>query len=262
MNFSVFASDIALGGVRPYSRNICEFMRGSSRYVLIAAVCMAIVSCGSEKEASPPAAPVPLSYVGVESCSSCHEAQYSAWRGSHHDLAMQHATPETVLGDFSGIEFQNYGVTSTFSRRGDTYFVRTDNANGELEDFPVKFVFGITPLQQYLIEFPGGRLQPVPIAWDTRDAEDGGQRWFHLYADEFIGHTDILHWTGREQNWNYMCAECHSTNLQKNYSVDSDSYDTTWSEVNVACEACHGATVPATDHRRQNRREAHMRSPD
>jgi len=238
MNFSVFVSDSALDGVRPYSRHICEFMRGSSRYVLVIAVCMAMAACGSEKQASP--APVPLSYVGVESCSSCHETQYNAWRGSHHDLAMQHATPDTVLGDFSTVEFQNFGVISTFSRRGDTYFVRTDNASGELEEFPVKFVFGVTPLQQYLIEFPGGRLQPLPIAWDTRDAEDGGQRWFHLYADEFIGHTDILHWTGREQNWNYMCAECHSTNLQKNYSVDSDSYDTTWSEINVACEACHG----------------------
>jgi tetratricopeptide (TPR) repeat protein len=236
----MFVSDVAFVGVQQRSRNNYKSMREFSRYVLSVAICMALASCGPEKEVAAPAAPLTLSYVGAESCSGCHEEQYRAWRGSHHELAMQHATPAAVLGDFSGVEFQNYGVTSTFLERNGTYFVRTDSASGELEEYPVKFVFGLTPLQQYLIEFPGGRLQPLPIAWDTRDAEEGGQRWFHLYADEFIGHSDLLHWTGREQNWNYMCAECHSTNLEKNYSVDSDSFDTTWSEINVACEACHG----------------------
>jgi tetratricopeptide (TPR) repeat protein len=236
----MFVSDVAFVGVQQQSRIICRSVRGFSRYAFFVAICMVMVSCGQENEVPTPVGPVPLTFVGAESCSGCHEEQYGAWRGSHHDLAMQHATPTTVLGDFSGIEFENFGVTSTFLQRNGTYFVRTDNANGELEEFPLKFVFGVTPLQQYLIEFPGGRLQPLPIAWDTRGAEEGGQRWFHLYADEFIEHTDLLHWTGREQNWNYMCAECHSTNLQKNYSVDSDSFDTTWSEINVACEACHG----------------------
>jgi len=236
----MLVSEVAFVGVQQRSRNNKKTVREFSRYAFCAAILMAMASCGPEKKAASPTGPVSLSYVGVESCSGCHEEQYRAWRGSHHELAMQHATPAAVLGDFSGVEFQNYGVTSSFFERNGTYFVRTDNASGELEEFPIKFVFGLTPLQQYLIEFPGGRLQPLPIAWDTRDAEAGGQRWFHLYADELIDHTDILHWTGREQNWNYMCAECHSTDLQKNYSVDSDSFDTTWSEINVACEACHG----------------------
>jgi len=240
MSFTMFVSNVAFVGVQQRSRNNYKTMRECSRYVFFLAICMVMAACSPEKEAATPTGPVPLSYVGVESCSGCHEEQYRAWRGSHHDLAMQHATPATVLGDFSGVEFENYDVTSTFLERNGTYFARTDNASGELEEYPVKFVFGVTPLQQYLIEFPGGRLQALPIAWDTRDAEEGGQRWFHLYADEYISHSDLLHWTGREQNWNYQCAECHSTNLQKNYSVDNDSFDTTWSEINVACEACHG----------------------
>ena len=236
----MFVSEVAFVGVQQQSCRICKRVRVFSHYVFMVAICMVMISCGPETEPSTTDVPVPLSYVGAESCSGCHAEQYRAWRGSHHDLAMQHATAESVLGDFSAVEFENFGVISTFFRRDETFFVRTDNADGALEAFPIKFVFGVMPLQQYLIEFPGGRLQPLPIAWDTRVAEEGGQRWFHLYADEFIGHTDLLHWTGREQNWNYMCAECHSTNLQKNYSVDSDSYDTTWSEINVACEACHG----------------------
>jgi Flp pilus assembly protein TadD len=158
---------------------------------------------------------------------------------------MQDATPETVLGDFSGVTFEQFGTTSRFSERNGTFYVETDNADGELQEFPVSYTFGVIPLQQYLIEFPGGKYQTLPIAWDSRPEGEGGQRWFHIYPDEEIDHDDILHWTGREQNWNYMCAECHSTELEKNYSADTDSFATTWSEINVGCEGCHG---PASRH--------------
>ncbi|MGH7305889.1 MAG: tetratricopeptide repeat protein, partial [Candidatus Rokuibacteriota bacterium] len=57
---------------------------------------------------------------------------------------------------------------------------------------------------------------------------------------ERIDFRDELHWTRRQQNWNYMCADCHSTNVRKNYDAAADRYATTWSEINVACEACHG----------------------
>jgi tetratricopeptide (TPR) repeat protein len=153
---------------------------------------------------------------------------------------MQEATPDTVVGDFSGVEFHYFDVTSTFFTRDGKFLVRTDNAEGELEEFTVKYTFGVTPLQQYLVELPNGHVQALSIAWDARGRAEGGQRWYHLYPDEFIGHDDPLHWTGREQNWNYMCAECHSTDLQKNYTVQTDAFATTWKEINVGCEACHG----------------------
>jgi len=101
-------------------------------------------------------------------------------------------------------------------------------------------VFGVRPLQQYLIAFPNGKLQALGIAWDARPRRAGGQRWFHLYPDAEITHTDPLHWTGRSQNWNYACAACHTTNLQRNYDLATDSYATTWSEIDVSCAACHG----------------------
>ncbi|MEN8176687.1 MAG: ammonia-forming cytochrome c nitrite reductase subunit c552, partial [Pseudomonadota bacterium] len=86
----------------------------------------------------------------------------------------------------------------------------------------------------------GGRLQALGIAWDSRPEGEGGQRWFHLYPEEKIDHRDELHWTGIQQNWNHMCSECHSTGLRKNYDVDKDSFRTTWAEIDVGCEACHG----------------------
>ena len=184
-------------------------------------------------------------YVGVGKCRECHAKEAALWEGSHHDLAMQIADGKTVLGDFNNKKFTNHGVTSTFFKRRDKFFVNTDGADGKLHDYEIKYTFGVFPLQQYLIEFPGGRLQALSIAWDSRLADQGGQRWYHLYPDETISNNDELHWTGLNQNWNYMCADCHSTDLQKNYDLKDKKYDTTWSEIDVSCEACHG---PASDH--------------
>jgi Flp pilus assembly protein TadD len=182
----------------------------------------------------------PATFVGSNVCARCHEEQYKLWRGSDHDRAMQIANEKTVLGDFNGAEFNYFGVKSNFFKKEGKFMIRTDGPDGNLEDYEIKYTFGHYPLQQYLIEFPGGRLQALGIAWDSRPESEGGERWFHLYPNEKITHTDSLHWTGPNQNWNYMCAECHSTNLQKNYDPDSDSFNTTWSEINVSCEACHG----------------------
>ncbi len=184
-------------------------------------------------------------YVGSQACATCHATETARWRGSHHDLAMAEATEATVLGDFRDAELAAHGVTSRFYRKDGKFFVRTDGPDGALQDYPIRYTFGWWPLQQYLIEFPGGRLQALGIAWDSRAREEGGQRWFHLYPGERIDHTHRLHWTGREQNWNYQCAECHSTNLEKHYDLATDAFRTTWSEINVGCEACHG---PASRH--------------
>ena len=99
--------------------------------------------------------------------------------------------------------------------------MKTEGESGELQAFEIGYAFGFYPLQQYLIDFPGGRKQALGIAWDSRLVEEGGQKWFHLYPDEKINAGDVLHWTKPSQNWNTMCAECHSMNLQKNYNADN-----------------------------------------
>lgn len=267
-------------------------------------------------------------YVGRGKCAECHQPETQLWTGSYHDLAMDHATSATVLGNFDDQQFHHiafedlgrlsdgglrtllgsvepaqlalamhaaaanletkilanvpsqradqlrhernalrqkavrpcdvttaqlkigdvarrleregnitvgFGVRTKFFRQGDDFFVTTDNRQGAIETFQVKYVFGVWPLQQYLVEFPDGRVQCLPLAWDTVRHE-----WFHLYPAEPIPHDDLLHWTRPLQNWNYMCAECHSTNLQKNYDLATDTYHTTWSEIDVSCETCHG----------------------
>ena len=179
-------------------------------------------------------------FVGNKACESCHLEEYQAWQNSHHDLAMQEANADTVLGNFNQQTYKYFDVVSTFTNKDGKYFVETDGSDGKLATYEIAYVFGVYPLQQYLIEFPGGRYQSLAIAWDTRTKEEGGQRWFHLYPDEEIKHDNPLHWTGLDQNWNYMCAECHSTNLKKNFDQDTNTFNTSWSEINVSCEACHG----------------------
>ncbi len=179
-------------------------------------------------------------FVGAEVCRTCHEKEYRLWQGSHHDWAMKPATPDYVLGDFDNVEFEHYGDQSLFFRQDGKFLVETANAEGEPETFEILYTFGVYPLQQYLVGLPGGKLQALGMAWDSRPENEGGQRWFHLYPDEKIAHDDVLHWTGSYFNWNSRCASCHSTNLEKNYDPVAQTYNSSWSEINVACEACHG----------------------
>lgn len=179
-------------------------------------------------------------FTGTKSCMGCHAEQHQLWQGSHHDLAMQHANKESVLGDFNDSMFIANGITTRFFIKDGKYFINTDGPDGSMRDFEIKYTFGLTPLQQYLVEFPDGRVQTLSIAWDTRPKSVGGQRWFHLYPDEHINAGDELHWTGLQQNWNYMCADCHTTNLDKGYNSATNTFKTSWSDMNVACESCHG----------------------
>ncbi|HEV8449350.1 MAG TPA: ammonia-forming cytochrome c nitrite reductase subunit c552 [Gemmatimonadaceae bacterium] len=181
-------------------------------------------------------------FVGSERCRSCHRPESDAWRGSHHKAAMAEATAKTVLGSFADATIEYAGMTSRFFKRDGKYYVRTDGSDGRLADFEIRYTFGVYPLQQYLVELPngGGRIQALPIAWDARSKAEGGQRWFHLNADERVTSTDELHWTRPSHNWNYMCADCHSTAVRKNYDAVADRFTTQWSEVSVGCEACHG----------------------
>ena len=188
-----------------------------------------------------------LEFVGRQTCKTCHQQQDKNWSGSPHDLAMQEATEKTVLGDFSDVKFKNFDLVTTFYRQADKFMVRTDGPDGKLQDYEISYTFGVYPLQQYLVPFSDGRLQVLDIAWDSRDKSAGGQRWYHLHPEEKITADDILHWTGPNLNWNYMCADCHSTDLKKNLDVKAGGYHTRWSEMDVSCEACHG---PGSEHQK------------
>src|SRR5262245_38466383 len=215
------------------------------RLIVLAAAGLAVLGLAAGLAAwwrSTPASPLQAAatYVSGQTCAGCHREQHERWKASDHALAMQPADAKAVLGNLQGATFAKDGVTSTFLMRDGQYWVRTDGPDGALRDYRIAYTFGIRPLQQYLVESRGGRYQALTIAWDSRPATAGGQRWFDLYPGEKIPHGDVLHWTAPAQNWNSMCADCHSTNLQRHYRLAEDRFDTTWTDVSVSCEACHG----------------------
>ena len=174
-------------------------------------------------------------FTGSESCKECHEKEYALWMGSHHQLAMQAVNESTVLGDFDDARFESKGITYRFFRNKEAFWVNTEGENGEYRDYQIKYTFGVTPLQQYIIEFDDGRHQCLLAAWDAIEG-----KWFDLQPSLEIHHSEWMHWTGGSMTWNNMCADCHSTYLEKNYDPVSARYDTRYTEIHVGCEACHG----------------------
>ncbi len=183
-------------------------------------------------------------YVGRETCIECHLTEYNDWLGSDHDKAMDYANDSTVLGNFNNQSLKYNGMIHKMYKKDNQFYVLTDGESGKLEEFQIKYVFGHYPLQQYLVEFDKGRLQTLALTWNSKDSV-----WYHMadevYKNITVEHSNWLHWTNQAQNWNSMCADCHSTNLVKGYDSKTDSYHTTWSEIDVSCEACHG---PASKH--------------
>lgn len=208
----------------------------AATFFLIVSMPLYLLRTSASSEHRPiPTALESLGFTGSRKCAECHRTIYQRWEGSHHYHAMAEATAGNVLGDFNDVTFDYFGFANRFYKKGDRFFVFTKGVDGVAGEFEITHTFGWYPLQQYLIPFPGGRLQCLPIAWNVRE-----RRWFHLYPDTPFDPGDWYYWTNGAQNWNGMCAECHSTNLAKNYRPEDDTFETSWSEINVGCEACHG----------------------
>lgn len=179
--------------------------------------------------------------VGSDKCIQCHQTEFSQWKISDHGRAMQLPDEQTVLGDFKNVMLEFHDIKTRLYRRGDDFLVATSGKEGKSGVYPVEYTFGHYPVQQYLVDIGNGHLQALNIAWDSRSADQGGQRWFHLQADEDIDPEHPFFWTRHFQNANSRCIECHSTNVRKNYDAESKSYATRWSEIGIGCESCHGA---------------------
>lgn len=203
---------------------------------LVVAICgllLAVNALNSESAAGEPMES--NTFVGDASCQTCHTKETADWKASDHFKAMLPATDSTVLGDFNNATLTADGVTSTFYRKDGDFYINTKELDGTVRDYKVLYIFGHYPLQQYLVAFPGGRMQVPRASWDSKD-----KKWFHQYEGQKIQPGDWLHWSQSAQTWNTMCATCHSTNLKKNYFMEADSFHTTWSSINVSCESCHG----------------------
>jgi tetratricopeptide (TPR) repeat protein len=204
---------------------------------------LSIISCKNEnyqKITKQDAIYKKSAFVGTETCKSCHTKEFKEWQNSHHDLAMQIVNFTTILGDFNNVTYKSKGVNYRFFKKENSFYVNTEGEGGKYQDYKIAYTFGVTPLQQYLIEFPDGKYQCLLVAWDVKE-----QRWYDLQPNLKTHHDEWMHWTGGSMTWNNMCADCHSTNLQKKFNATTEKYNTTFSIINVSCEACHG---PSSTH--------------
>jgi len=200
------------------------------------------------KPSSPGASPTPAApvrgregFAGSEACKPCHRAQSDAYFGSHHARAFvtPDAEPSKTRFDEQRLT-SKLGGTSHFSLRSGAPVVTTPIAGGKLATFPVSYVSGVWPLEQYVVATERGKLQSLGAVWDSRGPEAGGGKWFHVYGKAGIAPNDPLFFSAPAQNWNHVCADCHSTWVERRYDVAADSFDTRWAETSVGCEACHG----------------------
>lgn len=200
-------------------------------------------ACNSDKNKYSELAPVNIvesKFVGSISCKACHEEQFATWKNSHHDQAMKIADSISVLADFNNTSFKNQNVKSTFFKKEGDYYVNLEGPNGEFQDYKIVYTYGVTPLQQYIVEFPNGAFQCLQTAWDTEK-----NKWFDLQPDLEVKSNEWIHWSGGGLRWNTACADCHSTDVHKNFNNETNTFNTTFSEINVSCESCHG---PSSEH--------------
>ncbi len=240
--------------------------------LLMTSLSVAYIDASSTMSDSPSSLTVSKDSMSTQNCLGCHQTQTEQWKLSDHYMAMALPNAKIVLGNFNQQTATHYNQKAIFFMHNDKYMVTVfDNASSEVADaqngdktskylesasknvpkdessdtnngetFTVKYTFGHYPLQQYLVETQSGRLQVIPFAWDSRPENEGGQRWYHNYSHEQINANDRLHWRQPLQNWNGMCADCHSDELTRNYNVDTNSFNTQYSGINVGCVSCHG----------------------
>lgn len=179
-----------------------------------------------------------FSAIANEECQSCHQQQTHDWEQSDHARSMALANKNTVLGDFNNVATTHFSQKAVFYKEKDTFLIDLTE-QGTKKTYTVSYVFGFDPLQQYLIEVEKGKYQVFPFAWDSRAKSLGGQRWYANYANEDVKPNDRLHWLQPLQNWNGMCADCHSDNLKRNFNSEKERFDTHFSNINVGCKSCH-----------------------
>ena len=177
----------------------------------------------------------------AEACLRCHPAEVAAWRSSQHALANRLVSPELDGARFSPERVLAHGRYTIRMRRDGSRFQFVESSPAAAaEARNAEAVIGVTPLVQYLVPFPGGRLQTIDAGFDPRSNE-----WFYVFSDARQTH-EWGYWTNRSMNWNSQCAFCHMTGFRKNYDPRTDTYASTWEAMGISCGQCHAlrASMP------------------
>jgi hypothetical protein len=209
-------------------------------FIIALSIPLYVVQDRARRSADSQAITPAAAFVGSDACRDCHPNEYDKWQGSHH----QWPWPWHRMKRFWEISpmpsFDHFGVTSRFYKKDGRFMVATPGArrrNGRFRNHPHLRLVSPAAVPDSLSR----RAHAVP----AHRLGFAGEALVPPLPGPPLAADDWLYWTNNGQNWNAMCAECHSTDLRKNYDPDDDTYHTAWSEISVGCEACHG---PGSDH--------------
>jgi tetratricopeptide (TPR) repeat protein len=188
-------------------------------------------------------------YSGSASCMECHPVEYAKWLASNHGMAERPLRDDLDRAGFDPAQSFMHGTQTSEARvESGRYQMVALGFGGKQDAYPIERVIGHHPLRQFLVSGTGGRLHTLEACWDPQKKE-----WFNVYGNEDRKPGEWGHWTGRGMVWNQMCASCHNTRARKNYNVNADAYRTTFAEMTVSCESCHGPMKSHTEWQHQYR---------
>jgi len=172
-------------------------------------------------------------YVGSLACRRCHESEYASWRSTLHVQMTRPIGEATVEGDFrSGTHLEQNGRALTMEMRDGRYFISVSSLGRPAETFEVHYTLGARRFQGYLSRLPDGRIYVLPVFWHNE-----AKRWVDWKEITPVP-DDPAH--DLRQIWNITCVNCHATNLAQHFNISTNTYATTWTEMGIGCEACHG----------------------
>jgi predicted CXXCH cytochrome family protein len=192
---------------------------------------------GAASQAPAPPAPQALQapsseYLGSGACARCHDVEHTQWKNSLHIKMTKPIAEATVVGDFrDGTKFADHDRSYTFGMKDGKPYVSVSFGGRVPETFSVDYTLGAKRYQGYLATLPEGRIYVLPVFWHI-----ASKRWVDWKEITPIpdGAHDI------RQIWNANCFNCHGTNIVQGFDVAAKKYQSTWTEMGIGCEACHG----------------------
>lgn len=191
-------------------------------------------------------------YVGSKRCKDCHWREYDTWKNTLHSKFVQFPGEYTIIGDFEmnnkmtvkvtnkAPKFASKEVTTKMYKKGGKFYVNTIGPDWEAHDYEVAYVLGINRKQNYITRFPNGEIHVLPVEWDANK-----KTWADLNGLKESYPGDREYWSDAGRIWQLKCGGCHVTGLKINYDIAKDSFDSTWMNLGIGCEACHG---PGSNH--------------
>jgi predicted CXXCH cytochrome family protein len=219
---------------------------GSKALVAAALLLLATIALRANDQAPSPHVPSPQAqapetsasdYVSSSACARCHEAAHTQWKNSLHIQMTRPVAEAKIAGDFrDGTKFAAHDRAYAFGTRDGKPYVSVSFGGRVPETFTVDYTLGAKRYQGYLSMLPEGRIYVLPVFWHVES-----KRWIDW--KEITPIPDGAHEI--RQIWNANCFNCHATNIAQGYDVAEQNYKSTWTEMGIGCEACHG---PGREH--------------